>query len=261
MKNFDHQSGEWLLTEDGAKLYYEVTGNQRGPVLLLLHGGFGSIEDFNLLLGDFDEDFKVIGIDSRGHGKSTLGLKPLSYEQIRQDVESVLEHLGIHTLSMIGFSDGGIVAYRLASSTDLSIEKLVTIGSHWRLRADDPARAIFSGITPAACKSGSPDSYAAYQALNPEPDFDRYVESIVTMWLASDATAYPNEAVRKISCPLLIVRGDEDHLLSLADVVALRGLVGQSALFNIPFAGHSAFAEQKELFMSGLLPFLRSKQN
>ena len=65
MKNFDHNSGVYLEC-DGAKIYYEVTGNENRPVLLLLHGGFGSIEDFNAILPDLNQRFKIIGIDSRG---------------------------------------------------------------------------------------------------------------------------------------------------------------------------------------------------
>lgn len=75
MRNvFDHESGESLDT-DGAKIYFEICGNPEGPPLLMLHGGFGTIEDFNIFLPGLGNDFKIIGIDSRGHGRSTLGLR------------------------------------------------------------------------------------------------------------------------------------------------------------------------------------------
>ena len=128
MRNFDHNSGEYLDV-DGARIYYEVTGNENSPALLVLHGGFGNLEDFNSILPKLNKEFKVIGVDSRGQGKSTLGEQALTYEQIQKDVERVLAHLDIETVSIIGFSDGGITAYRLASLTSLNIEKLVTIGS------------------------------------------------------------------------------------------------------------------------------------
>jgi pimeloyl-ACP methyl ester carboxylesterase len=101
MRNFDHNSGEYLDI-DGAKIYCEVAGNDNSPALLVLHGGFGNIEDLNTILSDIDKEFKVIGIDSRGHGKSTLGSKVLTYEQIQKDVERVLEYLNIDTVSIIG---------------------------------------------------------------------------------------------------------------------------------------------------------------
>jgi pimeloyl-ACP methyl ester carboxylesterase len=69
MKNFDHSSGHYLNIESG-KIYYEIAGTENRPVLLVLHGGFGTLEDLNDILTDLGEQFMLIGIDSRGHGRS-----------------------------------------------------------------------------------------------------------------------------------------------------------------------------------------------
>ena len=225
--------------------------------MLLLHGGFGSIEDFNGLLPALSGDFRVIGIDSRGHGRSTLGSKTLTYEEIQKDVLSVLKHLGIGAISILGFSDGGIVAYRLASMTSLKVEKLVTIGADWQPPSGS-VREILSRVTADSWKGKFPESYAAYQKNNPEPDFDAFTRSLVRMWLDSGASGYPNAAVSKISCPLLIVRGDDDHLVPLEAVTELRGRVSNSKLLNIPFAGHVAFDDQRDMFLMSLRQFLRT---
>jgi pimeloyl-ACP methyl ester carboxylesterase len=255
VRNFDHNSGEYLDI-DRARIYYEVTGNENGPTLLLLHGGFGNLETFNTILPHLNREFKVLGIDSRGQGKSTLGSKALTYERIQKDVELVIKHLNIDTLSIIGFSDGGITAYRLASLTSLHVEKLITIGSRWHLKNTEPTREIFLKITGESWRKKFPATYDDYQKLNPEPDFDFLVQCLIKMWLDSNSSGYPNEAVKNISCPLLIVRGDDDHLLSREAVVELSGFVKNSRLLNIPFAGHVAFEEQKEIFMISLNEFL-----
>jgi pimeloyl-ACP methyl ester carboxylesterase len=255
MKNFTHNSGQYLQV-DGAKIYYETSGNEDNPTLLFLHGGFGNIENFNTILPDLGEEFQVIGIDSRGQGKSTIGSKELTYEQIQKDVERVLKHLNIDWLTIIGFSDGGIVAYRIAALTSLKIEKLVTIGSDWHLKSTESTKEIFSKITGESWKKKFPATYDAYQKLNPEPNFDLLAQSIVKMWLDPNSSGYPNEVVKNISCPLLIVRGDDDHLVSKSAVVELSELVKNSRLLNIPFAGHAAFEDQKEIFMISLNEFL-----
>src|SRR5215510_10660000 len=92
MKTFDHSSGEYLQL-DGGKIYYEVTGNADGPALLFLHGGFGNLEYFNPILSQLRDKFKLVGIDSRGHGKSTRGPVELNYKQLQQDVERIVEQL------------------------------------------------------------------------------------------------------------------------------------------------------------------------
>ncbi|MEJ7822655.1 MAG: alpha/beta hydrolase [Chitinophagaceae bacterium] len=110
MKSFNHNSGQYFSI-DKAKIYYEEIGMPTQPILLLLHGGFGTIENFNPIIPDLFDKYRIIGIDSRGQGKSTTGNENLTYELLQNDVEALLHYLNIESLSIIGFSDGGIVAF------------------------------------------------------------------------------------------------------------------------------------------------------
>lgn len=82
MRSFDHISGKYFDIDD-AKIYYEVIGDKKNPSLLFLHGALGNIEDFNDVIAELPDKFRIIGIDSRGHGKSTLGSKELTYELLQ----------------------------------------------------------------------------------------------------------------------------------------------------------------------------------
>jgi pimeloyl-ACP methyl ester carboxylesterase len=257
LSRFDHESG-YPLDIDGAKIYCEEVGDSRGHPLLLLHGGLGSMEDFNRIVPRFGPGFRVIGIDSRGHGKSTLGPAELSYARLEQDLRRIVVRLRLREFSLIGFSDGGIVAYRLASRGLFKIQKLVTIGSHWELKGNDPVRELLSTVTSESWRKKFPDSYEAYQRLNPQPDFDRLVPAVVTMWLDSSTSGYPGKAVDDISCDLLIVRGQRDNLVSMPAVAELAGRVGNSRLLEIPRAGHAAFNDQPETFMQALNEFFKA---
>jgi pimeloyl-ACP methyl ester carboxylesterase len=255
---FDHRCG-FDLKIDGAQIYYELGGREEGPALLMLHGGLGDIQDLNSVVADVAHDFRVIGIDSRGHGRSTLGDVPLTYELLQADVEQVLAHLGIRAVSIIGFSDGGVLGYRLAARSGrgpVKVEKLVTIGASWRLEAGDPVVPVLAGITADWWKARFPEGYAAYQRLNPEPDFERLAHLVVQMWLDTSASGYPGTAVQRIGCPTLVVRGQQDQLFPLEEAVRLVGLIEDSRLLNILSAGHAAFADRKEMFRGALLEFL-----
>lgn len=92
MSRFDHRSGQ-SVDIDGASIYYEIVGQEGAPALLLLHGGFGDMEDFNGLLPGLTRRFRVIGVDSRGHGRSTLGELPLTYQRLQEDVEQLVGRL------------------------------------------------------------------------------------------------------------------------------------------------------------------------
>ena len=109
--HFTHTSGHILPIDDG-RLYVELAGNPDGPTLVLLHGGLGDLTDFNGLLDLLPAQFRFLGIDLRGHGRSTLGNGSLTYQRHQADVEAVLTHLGVDAYSVLGFSDGGITAYR-----------------------------------------------------------------------------------------------------------------------------------------------------
>lgn len=251
MTVFNHQDGQHLQI-GGAHIYYEQQGNQDGPALVFLHGGLGDVETFNTLTPHLGKTHRLIGIDSRGQGKSTLGTSPLTYKRIQQDVEAVIRHLALDTISIIGHSDGGIAALRLAASKTLQIDKLVTIGAHWALKADDPTREIYAGITAADWREMFPQEVDRYQALNPEPDFERLVDAVRHLWLDNGEDGYPGETVRLISARLLVVRGDEDQLVSRTNAVELADRVSGATLLNMPFADHSVQESQPQ----GLLPIL-----
>ncbi|WP_231691333.1 alpha/beta fold hydrolase [Alcaligenes faecalis] len=254
MSVFNHQNGRHIEI-DGANIYYEIQGNPDGPALLLLHGGFGNIETFNAIATHLGEQYRLIGIDSRGQGKSTLGTLPLTYRRIEQDVAAVLAHLAVKRCRVIGHSDGGITALRLAATGTVEIDKLVTIGAHWTLAAGDPTRAIYAGVTAARWREMFPQSFDSYQAQNPAPDFDKLASALVGMWLASDPDGYPGETVRQIACDLLVIRGDEDPLVSREHAVELADRVRGARLANLPFAGHSPHEEKPAWIFSLLNEF------
>jgi pimeloyl-ACP methyl ester carboxylesterase len=252
MARFKHSNGHTLAIE-GADIYFEITGNERGPPLLLLHGGMGNIEDFHGVTEQLD-DYRLIGIDSRGHGASTLGTGPLSYERLEKDVVAILDHLSLERTTVLGFSDGGIVAYRLAIHQPARVERLITIGApHDRSEDTIP---ILERVTAESWNQRFPQTKPLYQRLNPQPDFAAFVAASKKLWLDESPAGYPGKAVRNIRCPTLLVRGDQDHLFSLAEAVELRTLIADSQLLHLPKAGHVAFDDSREMCLLGLQQFL-----
>ncbi|OTA16306.1 hydrolase [Xenorhabdus vietnamensis] len=255
MFGFNHQDGSYLEV-DGAHIYYEIQGNANGNPLIFLHGGLSHIETFNHVIDDLGKTYRLIGIDSRGQGKSTLGQKNLSYKCLQQDVEAVVRHLRLGKCSIIGHSDGGIVALRLAVAGIVPIDKIMVIGAHWALKEDDPAKDILQQITAEGWRAMLPDSYDSYHRLNPKADFKKLISSIVPMWLDASDSGYPNSTVRKIACELMAVRGDKDSLVSRTHLTELADQVTHACLLNIPFTGHSPHEERPELLMPFLEEFL-----
>jgi pimeloyl-ACP methyl ester carboxylesterase len=255
MTTFTHRDGQHHEVA-GARIYTESIGPADAKPLVLLHGGFGQLEDFNPL-GPLLEGWRLVAIDCRGHGMSTLGTLPWTYQRVQEDVEKVLQSLGITRCSMLGFSDGGIAALRLAAEGRVSIERLVVIGSTWHRKNLAGSKHILQGVTPESWRAKFPQTYTAYQRLNPQPEFERFARALVDGWLDETHTGHPDDAVTKIRAPVLIVRGDEDHLTTLTDCAELRDKLPDGHFLGIPYAGHVAYVEGLEVLRPALQAFLR----
>jgi len=120
---------------NGAKIYYEEYG--KGEPLLLIHGNGGSIIWMGNQIDHFKANYRVIVADSRGQGKSELKVDSLTYEQIAEDWEGLAKHLELDSLSIVGWSDGGIVGLKMGINNRTKIKKIVTMGAN--LRPDSTA--------------------------------------------------------------------------------------------------------------------------
>ena len=257
---FNHKAGKYLEV-DGANIYYEEIENAGKPALLMLHGGFGSIEDFNSILQMFTGNYHIVGIDSRGHGKSTLGTSKLTYKRLQLDVEAIVNHLQLKDIHIIGYSDGGVVAYRLAAANKISIQKIVTIGGTWSLSDAEIMEKLMAGMTPEECRKIFIRNFEFYQQHNPIPDFDKFAKCSIEMWTDKTEDGYPQASVESIVVPMLIVRGNDDYMFPLESSVELATKVKNSLLLNIPFAPHGAFRKYPQIFEVITKEFLLNDRN
>jgi pimeloyl-ACP methyl ester carboxylesterase len=245
---FNHKTGKYLEV-DGASIYYEEIKNLGKPILLFLHGGFGNIEDFNPILQMFINDYHIVGIDSRGHGKSTLGTNKLTYKRLKLDVEAVLNYLQLKDINIIGFSDGGIIAYWLAMENRISIQKIVTIGATWSLSDAELLEKLMENVTvESAIETWFQENFDFYQKHNPNPDFNKFAKCVFEMWTDKTEDGYPQENVENINVPTLIIRGNDDDAFPLESAVELTKRINNSLLFNIPFAPHDAHNKYPQIF-------------
>lgn len=251
---FNHKTGKYVEV-DGANIYYEEIENKGKPTMLFLHGGFGNMEDFNSMLQMFADDYHLVGIDSRGHGKSTLGTGKLTYKRLQLDVEAVVNHLQLKDIHIIGFSDGGIIAYRLAAANKVPIRKIITIGATWSLSDAELVNKIVADITLDDWKGYFLDSY---QLLNPQPDFERFTKYVIDMWIDKTEDGYPLESVKNITIPTLIIRGNDDNAIPLESAAELAAKIEKSILFNIPFAPHDAQNKYPQFFEAVTKEFLNT---
>ncbi len=146
-----------LAPVNGIKLYYAVFNEQGKDPVILLHGGFVSSDEWGFEVPLLAKTHQVIVVDSRGHGRSSLGERPLSYELMTSDVLQLMDQLKIGKASIVGWSDGGIIGMILAIRHPERISKLFTFGANYNLAgyksesSDSDIEARVAGIFCAFC--------------------------------------------------------------------------------------------------------------
>ena len=113
---------------NGVKIYYETYGE--GEPLLLLHGNNESISSFRYQIDYFRKKYKVIAVDSRGQGKSSINKKQINFQLMATDMYELLNHLELDSVNLLGWSDGGNTGLIMAMKYPEKVKSLTTIGAN-----------------------------------------------------------------------------------------------------------------------------------
>ena len=99
-------------TFDGGETYVVERGPRHARPIVLLHGLSLSSAAWHDQLVDLGDEFRVVAVDFRGHGRSTPGREGYGLEHLVRDLTGVLEHLEVHDAVLVGHSMGGMVIMR-----------------------------------------------------------------------------------------------------------------------------------------------------
>ncbi len=195
---------------NGVNYYYEIHG--RGAPLLLLHGGLGSTRLFEPGLPEFARARQVIAVDLQGHGRTTLGDRPIDYSDMADDIASVLRQAGYDTVDVLGYSMGGGIALRLAIQHPEMVRRLVLVSTPYATSGFHPEmlpQQAAVGAAMADQMKGTP-IYQSYAALAPRPqDFPRLLDRMGE-WMRRSYDW--SEEVKRLKGPVMLVYGDADMI-------------------------------------------------
>lgn len=114
--------------EHDIRLYCTEQGS--GEPLILLHGNGEDHNYFQNQMGFFSGKFRVIAVDTRGHGKTPRGTKPFTLETFADDLNIFLEEKGIDRANLLGFSDGGNIALTFALKYPHKVKRMILNGAN-----------------------------------------------------------------------------------------------------------------------------------
>ncbi len=110
------------------RLHYYEQG--QGFPLILLHGNGEICSYFEQQIEYFSPQYRVIAVDTRGHGLSPRGEAPFTIRQFAQDLLELMNRLQLEKAHILGFSDGGNIALCFAQAHPERVERLIVNGAN-----------------------------------------------------------------------------------------------------------------------------------
>jgi pimeloyl-ACP methyl ester carboxylesterase len=209
-------------------MYYDVHGE--GRPLVLLHGAYQSADTMGPLLPGLAATRQVIVPEMQAHGRTADIDRPITYEQMADDTAGLMRELGIEDADIVGYSMGGAIGLQVAIRHPELARKLVMISSGFASDSAHPeALEMFPSISPEMF-AGSPIE-AEYKRIAPHPDdFPNLVWKLKD--LDTTEFSWPEEDIRAIAAPTMIVVGDSD-VVTLEHVVKLFRLRGGGVMGDL----------------------------
>ena len=217
----------------------------KGEPLLLLHGNEEDHTIFNNQITYFKKRYKVIALDSRGHGNSDHGKSCLTFEKMSKDIIHVLDYFQLEKVAIIGFSDGGNVGLYLASHFPQRVDSLIVVGANYKpngLKTKDfiQVKVLFYYLNLVGIISASKRQRK---------------EVIDLMW---HQIKLKDVNLKRITARTLIVVGEND-VIKKNHTKKIHALISKSSMVTLPKTTHFLMNEKPDLFNSIVMDFLLEK--
>lgn len=251
---------------NGARLYYEDVG--QGRPLIFLHGFGWDMRQWSRQIALFSSEYRVLSLDARGHGKSSLPPGPLPPEMFRQDVIAMMDHARIPSAVFCGSSMGGHVALQVAINTGERVDAMILVGAICTNRFNRyerfvvpinrfcqrimPMSWIARSIAWAMGKSGAEAKEYIISVVG-STDHDVYNRT----WRACTELE-SREGLPGIKCPTLLMVGDKDTMTRRQQQY-LHNNIKNSRLITIPNANHASNLDNPEFIEREIKAFLRDE--
>jgi Predicted hydrolases or acyltransferases (alpha/beta hydrolase superfamily) len=241
--------GGHRATINGISLYYETYGEGR-PVLLV-HGACAFLETMHYFITDLARDHLVIAVDSRGQGRSTDGLGPMTYTQMSADMIGLLDALEIPSVDVVGWSDGGIIGLDMAMLHPERVRRLVAISANYDVQGIDS-----SAFAPTAMAEIETDIRPWYDRNAPDPGrLPVLMKKIATM--IRTEPNYTLADLSRIRSRTLVIAGETDivrraHTNALAHAISgAREIIVKGSSHRGPFEQPDEYNRLAREFLDG----------
>ncbi|MCP4164680.1 MAG: alpha/beta hydrolase [Chloroflexi bacterium] len=248
----------------GARIHYSTLGE--GPPLVMIHGLGSSCTDWFLVSAGLAAHYRLILIDLRGHGQSSLAEHGgYAVSRMAEDVGLVLDHVDIEKTCMLGLSLGGCVILQFALTHGHRVERLVLVNTFAKLRSIGLG-SLKHRLSRLYASARDMDLLAQYVAASLYDDpaarnivYQRFrCNDLGVMRRTMIALARLNllSQLHTITTPALVLIGDRDATVPRRCAHDLMNRLPRARLRVLRDAGHALPFDQPDLFLKTTLEFL-----
>ncbi len=253
-----------------AELFYTEQGE--GFPLMIIHGLFGSADNWRTLSKKFAETYRVIALDLRNHGRSPH-IEGMSYEAMAADVLALMDKLGLEKAHILGHSMGGKVAMQLALNQPERVEKLIVADIapvEYGHGHDDVLAALYAVQNAGGAESRKEadammaehlDTLGVRQFLN--TNLEKKENGKLGWRVGLDQINADYDSVVKapsgnpFAKPSLFIRGEVSHYVEDSYLPQIEALFPQNQVITMAGCGHWLHAEKPLDFLAHVQRFLQ----
>jgi esterase len=260
------------MSGEALPLHYRELGARDKPVLILLHGLFGSYVNWQAVANYFREDYRLILPDLRNHGRSPHGTR-MDYPLMAADLLLLMERLELESASLIGHSMGGKCAMWLALSQPERVERLV-VADIAPVAYTNRFEQLFQGLREVQLEqlqdrgaadrslaqrvSAQPVRQYLLQNLVKGPDGWGWRFNLPVLEAAMERLgAFPPTDELSFAGRVLFLYGERSEYVLPDHQGRIGGLFPHARLRMLNGAGHWLYAERPEAFSRAVKAFLR----
>jgi len=223
-------------------MHSQVSGQAEGATLVFLHGNGEDKRIFDPQINYLSNDYKIVAIDTRGHGQSARGTEPFTFHTFACDLFAVLDNLRIDKAHLIGFSDGAITALHAALLQPERILSMILLGVNYNTRGLKWRPYVYIRLAYAWLWVAS--FFAASKRKQRE------------VWgLMVHQPQLTLEEIGRIRVPALVVTGEKDMVRQRQNDEIIQAITGAQRLV-IPGVDHFWMFKQPELLNRIIVDFL-----
>ncbi len=253
--------------KSGLTLRYKTRG--RGPTIVLVHPVAMRAEFWDPVAAELENEFRLIAIDTRGHGESDVPDKPFSLDDLTADVIELVRAVGSPPCVMVGCSMGVMIANWVAVKAPELVRALVlSNATHTRTeqgraglqqRADAALAGMPAVLEGTLLRWFSPQFMARRADVVAEVrrwflDNDPVVHS--WSWLSMRDRDY-GDKLQKIEVPVLAIAGSNDDSATPAIVKDMSKVFPRGSFYQMEGVGHFAPLENPQLYARVLRDFIK----